>query len=262
MPFAPILRSTAAPAPVIEDGVPLTSVGMTFDEMQTELLAQLGGRQDIAASRLALWINAAYRDVTTSLSLSECQGSYGFNTVVDQPYYVLPAAVFSTAWMALADAADFQRVGGIPMRKRSIDWYRRQIDTQNTTLSIVPNVPTDYFEYKGVLVLWPTPVSVLPIAVDFQIRPDKLVATTDSPMLPEEWHWAIILRARVIAHEALMEWEFAGPAQNSYVNYIRQRLDLKAEEDTGRLVLSSVPRTSRQLTRSHVRNPLNLDIID
>lgn len=260
MPFIPITREDAEDAPDIPDGDPLTSVGMTLDSMSAELLSMLGGRQDISSDRLTTWINASYLDLCTSLELSELRGSYQFSTVADQPLYGLPDAVLDTIGLSLTDPTDFVLAGGTPATKRSLDWYRRAADSSLSPTSYFP-VATDYFSYNKVLVLWPTPIQVNSMVLDFSIRPGFLVDPTDSPILPLEWHWAILLGARSIAHEALLEWDMAAPAQNSYVNYVRRRTDRKAEEDTGRIPLSSVPRSAGALARhGRGRSNINLDL--
>ena len=253
MPFIAIAKTDAEAAPTIPDGGPLTSAGMTLADITDELTSMLGGRDDIAPSRLNRWINAAYEDIATSLKLSEMEGSYAFDLVVDQPLYLLPGAVLDVSTVSLTDPTRFQITGGAPLRNRTLEWYRRQIDNLTTKIDM-PSHSTDYFVYNDILVVYPTPKHVHSLTVDFYIRPTKLAANTDSPILPVEWHWAIVLLSRSIAHSALQEYDLAAPAQNDYVNYVRRRTDRKAEQDDGRVALSSVPRKRSDLKRPERRS--------
>jgi hypothetical protein len=231
VPFIALDPTTAAEAPTTSIGAPKTSTGKTLASMRTELQLMLGGRGDFTPDRLNNWINDAYIDVATSLKIDELKGSLAFETVVDQSLYLLPSVVSSTQAMAVADSTNWN--GGAPVLKTDRDTYRGLPDKSCR--------PEFYFRDNDLLVLYPTPDKAYVVSLDFRIRPARLVEDTDSPILGEEWHRPILLRARQMAFDDLLEFDKALPAENSALNSVRRRTDREADEDERRVIKSSVP---------------------
>lgn len=240
MPYLVIDPAAAEPAPVLTVGAPHTSDGETLATMRSELFYQLGGRDDLTDDRLDKLINWAYLDLWTSLKLDESQSSYGFNTVPGQALYALPYQVRSTLGAAIVDQTS--AYGGVPLEKIDLTAYRR--------LEVASGPPRQFFRSDRVLVLYPTPDQIYPAIVDFRLRPAPLVADTDSPVLGHEWHETILLNARKKGFSALQEFDKAMPANNDFIDHVRRREDPSADEDTDRVVGSSVPRSARMLNRT------------
>lgn len=240
MPYLVIDPAAAAAAPVLTLGAPRTSEGETLLSLRTELFFQLGGRDDLTDDRLDKLINWAYLDLWSSLKLDESDASYGFSTVPAQPFYLVPPQVRSTRRAAIIDTSSVY--GGTPLEKTDLSSYRQ--------LEVASGIPQSYFRSNGVLVLYPTPDAVYSVAVDFRLRPLRLVEDTDSPILAEEWHETILLNARKKGFSATMEFDKAMPAHNDFVDSVRRKEDPAADEDSDRIVASSVPRSGRMLRRS------------
>ena len=241
MPYISLDPTTAAPAPAITAGAPLTSVGDTLNTMQQEIIPALGGRSDIPIARITNWINQSYRDLASSLDIETLYSSYSYPTVIGQPMYTLPHSVASTRSVSVADAVNYSAYGGRPLEKMDLNEYRVAKEASEE--------PRGYFRHATVLVVYPTPNSAWTLAVDFKIRPDNLTELTDSPILPAEWHEAIIIGALEKGYRRLMEFEKAMVMQNELVAFVRRKRDEKAEEETGRVVMSSVPGRHRETLR-------------
>lgn len=259
MPYNSLDPAGAAAAPVITVGNPLAAVGETLLSLKTELLLRLGSRSDIGAGRPEMWINFAYFDIVTSLEIDDMKGSYSFNTVAGTYLYKLPDAVFYTDAVSSTDETTYPDAGGLQYELIDLDRYRRlpatTVGTQINTAQ-----PLSYFRYAKMLVLYPTPSLVSPVAVDFLIRPGKLVADGDSPILAYEWHEAILLLARAKAHSALLEYDLAEIAHNEYINFVRRKLDKGAQEQKGTNAQVTPVRSRRQLNRSRgIATPRNTD---
>lgn len=243
MPFI-VLDPTAAevaPAGTETIGAPLTNVGKTLAAMRADLTLKLGRRPDLTNTEYDRWINDAYVDVATGLDIEVMKGSYGLVTVADQPLYVLPAGIASTRGAAIVDTLTYGAVGGIELGKGDLKQYRN-----------LPNEsgqPELYFREGNVLVLWPTPSREWTIAVDYVIRPQYLVNATDSPIVPLEYHEAIVLAARQKGFADLQEFDKSQAANNDFVGNVRRRKDEEANEQTGRVIGSSVPRRRGQVYR-------------
>lgn len=239
MPYTVLDPAVAKAAPSTTIGAPLTSVGETLDSLSTELNVLLGARQDIDPARITRWINQAYKDLVTSLDLPELNASIALPLDADQPLYMLPDCVDYVLGASMLDTTVFPDLGGRTLIPKSLNWYRQQVD--------YTMYAKYYFEYNGMLVVYPTPKAATELSVEFAVLPLDLVTATDSPILKTYWHEAILLSARVKGFRGLLEFDLALAAENDYVNWIRRRSDPKSQQDENRVPLSSVPRHSRQL---------------
>lgn len=239
------LDTTAATVLVSTLGAPLVSTGETLATIRAELIEALGQRTDLVVAgntRVNKFVNYAYRDLASSIQLEELIESLTFNTVANQYLYKLPNAVRDLRSVSLVDAVTYSVSGGIPLRKRDLFWYRRQILFSDVG-------PTDYFKYNDLLVLWPTPTAVNALSLEFRIRPDDLVNDTDSPILPTEWHEGIMLLAKAKLHSALLEPDQAAVAENDFVKFVRRKTDRAAEEQENMISQATPIKRRSQLHR-------------
>lgn len=253
MPYISLDPATAAVAPAINAGQPLTGAGMTLADFRAEVIPALGIRTDIPVDRIDRWINQGYFDLASSLDIETLYSSYSFNTVAGQPMYSLPGSVASTRAVSVVDSASYPTFGGRPLEKMDLNEYR--------TAKEKVDKPRGYFRNGIILVIYPTPSDAYAVAVDFRIRPLKLTAVTDSPILPEEWHEAIIISALEKGYRRLMEFDKALTMQNELTNLIRRKRDERAEEETGRVVMSSVPGRHRETLRGYTPRSLEDDAV-
>jgi hypothetical protein len=249
MPFIVLDPTLAEPAPAVSFGLPLTSVGDTLDDILSELLLALGTRTDVTPARAKKWINVAYRRFCSSLDLDMMEGSYGFTTVAGQPLYMLPDGVFFIRNVSYTDETDYPVSGGTLLEKTDLMSYRRKPVTTSMDLTF----PTEFFRYSNMLVLYPTPQSAFDMVVDFRIKPQDLVADTDSPFIPNEYHDDIFMLARQIGFSRLMEFDKSISVQNERTDAIREKLDPRGQEDQGKVIRSSIPRRGRSVVANSPR---------
>lgn len=229
MPYLNLDEALAAAAPVLTAGAPLTDTGKTLAQLRDELKVALGNRDDYSPLQANTWINDAYLLIASGIKFAETDFSFTFNTVIGQPFYLLPPAVQYTTEISLGDSADFPVYGGTPVQRIDEQIYRQLPDTDTDPRGITKGV----FRWNRMLVLWPTPVAVHPILVEGRVRPSPLVNDSDSPILPLEWHRGLLIKAKSFAQEDLEEYENAERTQNSYVRLIREVGDPQAEEEAG-----------------------------
>lgn len=245
MPYIALDATTAAAAPATTLGAPLTSVGETLGSLRAELIPQII-RGDIATARWNRWINLAYRHVAAMVTINEMMGSLAINTVASQPLYTLPKAVAWIKSIPLSDPALFPYTGGRNMGMIDLASYRELPDLPgwgNTW------GPYKYFRFGRLLVLWPTPIAAKSVIIDFRVRPSDLVADTDSPILPEEWHEGILLRSRYVAFRSLQMFEKAKDALNDFVISVKDLVNTDAEELGGKEASFSPARSLRAMYR-------------
>lgn len=239
MPFLAISAAAAEPAPVTTLGAPLTSVGTTLTEFEQDLLLMLEGRTDISSAQYKRLINWSYTDLCTSLDIDELKGSLQLTLVPGQPLYALPYAVdfIEEASLVLPKAESISE--GYPLDKHDLNAYRSAGPSDGD--------PTFFFRQGDILVLYPTPDKARTLNLDVKVRPQWLVNGTDSPIIPVEWHEAILLGARKRGFSTLLEFDKALPVENEFVGLVRRRTDREAQDDSGRVIGSSVPRRVEDL---------------
>lgn len=248
MPYIPLDPTVAQAAPTTLIGAPLTPPnpgeplpGMSLVEMRTQLDIQLGGRTDFDDTMFDLWINQSYVDLCTSLDIPELNGSVVISLDPAQALYLLPRQVRAIDMVSVVDTATYGALGGRKLTKTDKNSYRKA--------PALNGEPKEYFREGNMLVLWPTPVAIRDLSVDFKIRPDPLVDEDHYPIIPPEWHEVIVRNARTKAHSDLREFDSAGITNNEVVGLVRRKTDPDAVEDDDRVIGSSVPRRRAQLIR-------------
>lgn len=232
MPYVAIDPTTAAAAPVTTIGNPLVSQGETLATLRAELQLQIirtGTGADDA--RYNKWINLAYRHVAAMVTLNEMMGSLAITTAASQPLYLLPQSVAWIKQIPLSDPSLFPYSGGRNMGMIDLAGYRELPDVPAWGNSFGPY---KYFRFGRVLVLWPTPMAVKTVIIDFRVRPNDLTLDTHSPLLPQEWHEPILLRARYVAFRSLQMFDKSAIAQNDFVSCIRELINTDSEEIKGK----------------------------
>jgi hypothetical protein len=219
MPYILLNPATAAAAPASTAGAPLTSVGATLATLQADLREELGNRSDVDDPKAAKWINKAYQYLCSILTIKELFRELTINTVAAQPLYLIPTNVAFVRQVSLIDAVTYPVEGGIDLSPIDFDTYRKLPDDAT-------NYPSAWFREQRMIVIYPTPRAVYPISIDFKVRPADLVNPTDSPIIPAEFHEALLLRAKHTAWRALKAFTEAGMARNDFVT------DLGAVENT------------------------------
>jgi len=242
VPQSLIDPSLAQAAPVTQVGMPRQGFGKTLALMREELRLGLGGRSDVTAERLDSWINDAYADLVSSLQLDEMKGSLRLDTAEGQHLYLLPETVGTLLSVSIQRSWNYSLQDGYNLDKIDLQTFRE--------MRFLGGPPMSYFRQGQVLVLWPAPSIEHVITVDFRVTPAPLVNDEDSPFIGVEWHRAILLNAKSLAFEDLLEPERATIAENRFVAYVRRRRDKEADEDENRIVGSSVPRKLSELRRS------------
>jgi hypothetical protein len=238
MPYNLLSSASAGTIDVGTIGAPVVSGVGNLSDMSSELAAMLGERSDVTVDRLVRWINWGYINLCRSVKLPELLGTGIITTVDDQYQYLIPSVVASTLGASITtDSWD----GGRPLDKIEILGYRARPDRSG--------VPNSFFRHGNLIVLHPTPNKELTVFVDFRVRPLPLGEEDHAPIIGAEWSEAIVLNARRKALGALLEFDKAALANNDYVDVVRGLRDTAVDEDEGRIVLSSVPRSRRQLRR-------------
>jgi len=245
MPYTVLDKTTAEAAPATTLGDPLTTDnGLNFQELVDELDSQLLSRTDITAARHLLFINQAYADICSSLKIDDLRASISMAVVDAQPLYMLPTDIYSIEHVAILEPVAVSSGRGRPLEMIDIGAYRSRPEESSQV--------REWFRHTNMLVVWPTPdYAGATFGVDFRIRPTPASGALANiwPILPYEWHEAIVILAKQKALVAVRDYIVAQIAQNEYVNMVRRRLDPSALDEDKRSMRSSVPRRTSQLRK-------------
>lgn len=245
MPYTALNEANAEEAFTTSEGAPLTSVGETLESFLDELEPELGNRDDVTPERLTKWLNWAYRNVAAMVDVKELDGSQTVELLADQPLYRIPVQVASAQVLSYAD-------------ETQINWEGREmgmidLDTYRKLPLVDPVRPTDWFRWRRMLVVYPTPDIAYTASLEFKVRPDDLVNPTDSPLLTPEFHEAILLSARHRAFRSLMVYAQAKEALNDFLTCIRPLQDNAAKERENMASGTFPARTASELYRRRPR---------
>lgn len=221
MPYIALDESTAEAAPAVTLGAPLTSVGETLSSIRDDVAEQTGNRNGILPATYDKYINRAYKNLAGMIRLKQLDASFSIDTVVNQPFYMLPDAVSFLKRVSYIDTLLFD--GGAELAMIDEQTFRNFPDIDATN-------PRTYFRYNRMLVLYPTPNDVWSLTIDCKITPQPLVNDTDSPILPVEFHEALIEFAKSRVFRASRQTIMAIQAQNDGLAIIRPLLNADAEE--------------------------------
>jgi hypothetical protein len=238
MPYGPV-TAPRAPSNVIF-GAPLSERGETLKTLQERLVIMLGDRSDLDPIQLADWINDAYIEVATSFDFIEMEEMFRFQMDIDQPFYTMPEGLeYSKSVMIAEDTSESAR-GGRVLDKIDLDSYRDLPESSAFGMGAF-QIPRFYLIWNKYLIIYPTPKLRYITTMDIVVRPQPLVNDTDSPILPVDWHRAILLKAKQQVLEDKKSPQEALIAENSYIKFVQGRSNKKALEKTGRFASVSMP---------------------
>jgi hypothetical protein len=224
MPYIALDPALATPVLAPTLGAPRTTGAMTFLQLETDLGVMLGNRSEATSPRRRSWVNQAYTQVAAMVELPELHGNVTFTTVVDSALYLLPSSVRVLQTLIHVDSTN--PAGGSLLQPVSLtNFHRLAEDT---------GAPTRYYRLGQLLALWRTPSTALDLHATVLVRPQLLTLDADVPMLPDEWHRAILLKAKAVALSDLRDVAAAMTAENDFARTVSSMLNPAAlETSTG-----------------------------
>lgn len=223
MPYILLDPLVAAAAPATTAGQPLTSVGETLSTLQTTLQEEMGNRGDVDAVKAAKWINTAYKYLCSVLNIKDLFPEVALSLTSGQSLYLIPSSVAWVKSIALVDAVNNPVNGGEPLTSIDDNTFRK---LPEDTI----NFPSMYLRDQRLVAIYPEPRASYTAIMKFKVRPSDLVSSTDSPILPPEFHEALVLRAKHVGFRTLKNHVESGIARNDFATDIRSIEDADAME--------------------------------
>jgi hypothetical protein len=167
-----------------------------FDALQTEVIARLGNRTDIA-SRSTRWLNYAFFELVMNprFSFHELDTSTTFVTVAAERNYTLPTDIWFI--LSLRDNTNSRKL-------KMTHWSEFDRITYTT------GQPVRYAHFSNYVELDPTPDAAYTIQVRYRFRPSDEASGTAFVNLGTEWEEVIVNMATMKGFEALDQRAKAG----------------------------------------------------
>ena len=189
---------------------------MGFDAIQTEVIARLGNRQDIAA-RSSVWINDAYFEILMNprFTFFELDAVQQAATVIGQRTYSLPPDLWFI--LSLRDNTNnikLQRTHTMVLDK----------------IAPVAGLSVRYARFGLAVELDPTPNSVVTLQLRYRKRVAELTAGS-TLVIPREWDEPVTVLSVVKGFEALDNKEKAAFQRQLFDKMLENRQDVPTLED-------------------------------
>lgn len=167
---------------------------MTFATLKSRVMARLKLTSAEADTRVGSYLNERYRSVATSIGLTPVRwGSTTFPTVASTKSYSPSTVIHALSLQIPAE----NRL----LVEQTMDFIRT-IDPDDSQEGVPQYyVRTNYGATTTTLRLWPTPDAAYTVNVDGILAGTDMTAAGDIPVMPEDFHDALIFGA--VADELL-----------------------------------------------------------
>lgn len=192
-----------------------------------------GGRLDWALSEVSLYCNLAYSEVKSRQGLTHTQSE------------AIAISSTTSGENRIAFPADFDYPLAITMYVGSSSTVSRSHTTR--TVSLVPRdarwvdaqtlasgEPDSYVYYGTSIELFPSPNSAYSLQLRYRTQSPLLVASTDTPVLDERWHSAILYKTVAILEASRNNPEGEALANNRYLQYVNTTITDAASKQRDR----------------------------
>ena len=185
-----------------------------------------GGRLDYSVSEASMYVNWAYAEVATRINYHRGKQAIAVSSTTSGGNRIaLPTDFdYATALTAYIGSGSTQSSCGttvIPLRQRDARWIDSQtVEGDTGTTNSTPGIPDAYVIYSSWLELWPSPNSAYSMQLRYITKAPVLVNSTDTPVIDERWHTAILYKTIELLEGSRNNVEGELLARNRYLNYV------------------------------------------
>lgn len=158
---------------------------MNFGELKDRLRQSvknpdLNELSDVAAGS---YINSGYKDVSGRYSFHQARKRCTFDTIVGEEKYQMPGDLAAILRLKILDTGKkIWKAGDRLIADRLTDGFRAD--------------PRYYVRYRNYVELAPTPYRVQTVEIYYKALTEKMETNAELPILPDDWHDGIWMRAR------------------------------------------------------------------
>lgn len=168
---------------------------------------------------LNFWINLAYNELANKYRFKQNKTLYQFPTVAGTQSYALPS-----------DCQSLLRV-----RNTTVDYEGKLTKFGDRRVAEIIDAetngtPLNYARYDNSLYLFPTPDQIYTMEIYYKASLVDLAGDGDVPVLPVNWHYGLILKARQLYFIDQGEDAKAISAANFFKDWVSEQPDEVDEE--------------------------------
>jgi hypothetical protein len=178
-----------------------------------------GGRNDWDLSEASLYANMAYSELKSRTGIAHT------------PSEAIAVSSTTSGENRIAFPADFDYPLAITLYAGSSSTVSASHTTDSWTLvpkdarwadaqTLASGIPENYVYYGTSIELFPSPNSAYSLVMRYRTQSPLLVASTDTPVLDERWHSAILYKTVAILEASRNNPEGEALANNRYLQYV------------------------------------------
>lgn len=178
-----------------------------------------GGRNDWSLSEASRFANMAYSEVYNRVGHVPLEAVAISSTTSGEARYQVPtdwnygiALTLYQGSTSTATTGTSNSTTVIRLRQQDANW----IDAQTLSPS---GVPEAYVQYATWVELWPSPNSAYSMQLRYAVKPQILVASTDTLSLDERWQSAVLYKTVELLEGSRNNVEGEAIARNRYLNF-------------------------------------------
>ncbi len=185
-----------------------------------------GGRLDFTFSEASFHANMAYSEVATRINAHRPKEALAISSTTSGGNRIaLPSdfdyAIAMTLYVGSGSTATSTGTTVVPMRMRDSRYIDSQaISGADQGTGSVAGIPESYVPYSSWLELWPSPNSAYSLQMRYMSKAPTLVNSTDTPVLDERWHAAILYKTVELLEASRNNVEGEALARNRYLSYV------------------------------------------
>lgn len=193
---------------------------MNLGQMCSAATTFAGGRNDWQPSEVSLYCNMAYSEVKSRQGLVHTQSeaiaisstTSGENRIAFPADFDYPLAI--TMYVGSSSTVSTSHTTRtVPLVPRDARW----VDAQ----TLASGEPNFYIYYGTSIELFPSPNSAYSLELRYRTQSPLLVSSTDTPVLDERWHSAILYKTVAILEASRNNPEGEALANNRYLQYVQ-----------------------------------------
>lgn len=181
---------------------------------------------DYSLSEASFWVNLSYSEVATRINAHRPKEALAISSTTSGGNRIaMPSdydyATSFTLYIPSFSTTTSSGTWVIPLRQRDARWIDSQpINGNNSATNTTNGIPEAYVVYSSWLELWPSPNSAYSLQLRYMSKAPVLVNSTDTPVLDERWHAAILYKTVELLEAARNNVEGELLARNRYLSYV------------------------------------------
>ena len=204
-----------------------------------------GGRLDYSLSEASQYVNLAYSEVATRINAHRPMEALAISSTTSGGNRIAMPTDFDysiafTLYVPSFSTTTSTGTWVVPLRLRDYRWIDAQpINGDNSVTNSTAGIPEAYVVAASWLELWPSPNSAYSLQLRYMSKIPTLVQSTDTPVLDERWHAAILYKTVELLEAARNNVEGEALARNRYLNYVSSTPNdfaLRQKERTGNVL--------------------------